>query len=217
MDPGSGLLCAACFWQPGQGGSSWSPRRVFNPAQAWLSLRKTWTSHICTLDSRYNLGFLLSQVWSVPSFYASLALTCPSLPKAHLSSEELPVLLVAKISSPWEEGSLGGLNRGLGARHCSSPFQAVSRCQHEVLMHEKTPIAVTFPWSLELTKHHVRTGVRLGLLALDDFPWKKDSSLPAVLMEPKAREGRWAQICWALREFDLNSEISLHGPGPGRA
>ena len=45
-------------------------------------------------------------------------------------------------------------------------------------------------------------------MAPSDFPWKKDCSLPAVLTEPKAGEGRWEQICWSLRDFDQSSESS---------
>ena len=70
---------------------------------------------------------------------------------------------------PLRRGLLGGLHRGAGP-HCSSPSQAVSRCQHEVLTHEETPTVVRFPRSLELKKRHVGTGVWLGLVAPDDFP-----------------------------------------------
>ena len=57
-------------------------------------------------------------------------------------------------------------------------------------------------------------GVWLGIMPPNDFPWKRDSRLPAVLIEAKAGEGRWHQGWWSLRKFDLSSEISLHEPGP---
>lgn len=84
-----------------------------------------------------------------------------------------------RLFFPFVAGSLlshgwSGALLGLRYWHTScSPSPAVSCRQHKVFSHQETPAGAVPHWSLDYKKSHVGAGMRPGLLASDDLPWKE--------------------------------------------
>ena len=114
-----------------------------------------------------SFHIMLDQTLSPCVSGTDLSLSCQSSPVLRRASYLTwwPRSAAPEKRVPWE-GSTEGWQPG----HCSSPSQAVSCCQHEVPTHEETPTEQNVLWSLYLKMRHVGTGVRLGLMAPDDFP-----------------------------------------------
>ena len=131
MGPEQSISELSVSWQPSQGGPPGAHEGVQSCRSLTVTEGNVNFSHVyptvqgttlASFHSRYDQLLLLMCHW-----HSLVAL-----------SPKLTWTLKSFLHS------LQGVNRGWEPRHCSSPSQAVSCCQHKLLMHEETSTAENF-------------------------------------------------------------------------